>query len=105
TAGKLKHGWCNEVAEVEAEDFPWTAILNEHRVPTLGPYDPNDTGLSSYQLVFGYDALSKRVVSPLKHYELMSYCGNLDRSFEWPSKHTYEALAKALAEHAPPAPP
>ena len=43
TPDKQKHGWCDEVAELEADDFPWTALVNEHRVPTLGPYDPNDT--------------------------------------------------------------
>jgi uncharacterized repeat protein (TIGR01451 family) len=100
TANNQKHGWCGEVADLDAENFPWTAVIGAHTVPTLGPLDPNDAQFTSYDLVFGYDTLTSRVVNPLKIYELMSYCGNIGRSYEWPSKHTYEELATALKSRA-----
>lgn len=100
TEGDLKHGWCGEVADLDAEDFPWTAVLNGHTYPTLGPLDPNDTVFNSYDLVFGYDTLKSRIVNPREKYELMSDCGNLAFGYQWPSKHTYEKIAEALKGRA-----
>jgi hypothetical protein len=59
--------------------------------PTLGPMT-NDANT----VVFGFDHLTKEIISPEHYFELMSYCRTdpLDR---WPSKFTYQQLRTSIS--------
>jgi hypothetical protein len=81
-------GSCGATAPKNTPVFPyfWTVPTNEFPgfqvVSTLGPMDQGNENI-----VLGWDSERNKLISPLAHFETMSYCGP---EHQWPSKFTYE---------------
>lgn len=111
TFDDYKEGWCGEVGDDSAPDFPYTDNFGGSTVATIGPMNQGDDsiiyGLDTH-LLLQPELRGQSVVSPRQHYEIMSYCGFLNGRFQWISKVTYERIrdrindiyAPGVREHA-----
>jgi hypothetical protein len=81
-----KQGYCDEVADSLAPDFPWFFEIAGLKRPTLGPMDAGQQAL-----VYGFDSDLGLIVDPEQDFDMMGYCANAPIDF-WPSAHTYTTL-------------
>ncbi len=92
-----RQGYCGEVASAEAPDFPYTATIGGATVSTIGPMDQGP-----HRRTYGFDTHSQRVVDPVQHAEIMSYCGP---DWRWASDFTYNGLRAAINDRFVEGPP
>jgi len=83
-------GACGESASFWAPDFPYIAEFEGLERARIGPMDQGDNSL-----IYGLDTSRspEYAVSPVQHFELMSYCGG---GYRWISDFTYEGLYDAV---------
>lgn len=96
---RFKKGWCGEIAEMDAPDFPYWTTFGTQEQPTLGPMgiDNSEIWGITPRLLTNW---SLNIVSPYQVSPLMSYCGAQDSSshWRWPSKQTYDVLTDSLMD-------
>lgn len=98
---RFKKGWCGEIAEMDAPDFPYWTTFGTRDRPTLGPMgiDNSEIWGITPRLLTNW---SLNIVSPYQVSPLMSYCAPQDTSshWRWPAKQTYEVLTDSLMDPA-----
>ena len=96
---RFKKGWCTEIAEMDAPEFPYWTTFDSGDGPTLGPMgiDNSEIWGITPRLLTNW---SLNIVSPYDVSPLMSYCEAQDHSshWRWPSKQTYTVLTDSLMD-------
>ncbi|MFT3750920.1 MAG: MopE-related protein [Agriterribacter sp.] len=90
--GAKLHPW-------QKSNFPQENILygfrewnvSEEDIAGIGPMGEADVN----KRIFGFDTRYGTILSPFNHFELMSYCQNLDY-YQWPSQSTYKRLLDSI---------
>ncbi len=85
-----KDGYCGEVADLGAPEFPYTDGSNA----TIGPMN-----LGVQRLIYGWDSHRNVIIDPTQTFELLSYCGGTSATSgqsRWISKFTYDGVRTAI---------
>ncbi|HOW65011.1 MAG TPA: hypothetical protein P5186_14085 [Candidatus Paceibacterota bacterium] len=99
TTNGYKQGYCGEVADAIAPDYPFFAPLRSAgMIPALG-----DMLSGPEHLIYGFDRSAWIVVDPYRTAELMSYC-EFRTQWVWPSVYTYTNLWLAISNRFKAAP-
>jgi hypothetical protein len=90
----LKKGWCGEVADGSAPDYPHWDATSSGTVATLGPMGDERTEIWGTDVRFVGSDEDLALSSPDTNTSLMSYCRASDRSGQqrWIGKRDYEQL-------------
>jgi uncharacterized repeat protein (TIGR01451 family) len=86
----LKQGFCNEIAQLLAPDYPMDVSRHGTLTPTLGPMREGP-----FKLAYGWERSLLKVVSPFKTADIMSYC-QWDTDWVWPGIPSYKGMFDAM---------
>jgi hypothetical protein len=89
-----KKGWCGEVADADAVDYPYSMDLNGVPVAALGPMGDPRTEVWGMDPRFVGVNENLAVVAPHTNTALMSYCQGTDRDgqMRWTAQRDHEQL-------------